>query len=60
MLSVIGQPVPRLLAPQEDKVITPMARITTNNKIFFMLLWGLIRVFSFFALQIYRSFTFWL
>jgi hypothetical protein len=60
MLSVIGQPVPRLLAPQEDKVITPMARITANNKIFFMLLWGLIRVFSFFVLQIYRSFTFWL
>jgi hypothetical protein len=36
-LSVIGQPVPRLLDPQEDKVITVVAIIIANNKIFFML-----------------------
>jgi len=55
MLSVIGHPVPRLLAPQEDKVMTHVAIITANNKIFFMLLGFL--VFLFFAMQIYRSFA---
>jgi hypothetical protein len=47
MLSVIGQPVPLLLAPQEDKVMTVVAIIIANNKIFFMLFWVYLSIFYF-------------
>ena len=37
LLATIGHPVPRLLAPQEVKVMIPVVRMIANNKIFFML-----------------------
>jgi hypothetical protein len=48
MLSVIGHPVPRLLAPQDDRVMTHVTIITANNKIFFMLM-GFDLIFSIFC-----------
>ena len=55
MFSVIGQPVPLLLAPQDDSRISPEVIRITNNKIFFILC-GFIDFASTVALQIYRSF----
>ena len=56
MPSVPGQPVPLLLAPQEDKRITPVQIMSTNNKIFFIM-GVLFDCISNFALQIYISFS---
>jgi hypothetical protein len=55
MFSVIGQPDPLLLAPQDDSRISPEVMRNTNNKIFFILC-GFIEFTSKVALQIYRSF----
>lgn len=55
MFSVIGQPVPLLLAPQEDKRIRPELIRTANIKIFFILN-ALVDFTSSLALQIYKSF----
>jgi len=36
IFSVIGQPVPLLLAPQEDRSMSPVLIKNTNIKIFFI------------------------
>jgi len=56
MFSVPGHPVPLLLAPQEDNSATPVARMITYNKIFFIM-WVLFDCISNFALQIYITFA---
>ena len=55
MFSVIGQPVPLLLAPQEDRSMSPALIRNANNKIFFIFN-GLDDTTSSLALQIYKSF----
>jgi hypothetical protein len=39
MPAVPGQPVPLLLDPQEDNIITPAVSMIANNKIFFITMW---------------------
>ena len=55
IFSVIGQPVPLLLAPQEDRMISPEVMRNTNNKIFFIFS-GFIDCALNLALQIYNCF----
>jgi len=56
MFSVIGQPVPLLLAPQEDRRMRPELIRTANIKIFFIFN-GLVYSTPSLALQIYKSFA---
>jgi len=55
MFSVIGQPVPLLLAPQEDRSMSPVLIKNTNIKIFFIFN-GLDDFTSKLDLPIYKSF----
>jgi hypothetical protein len=55
IFSVIGQPVPLLLAPQDDSKISPAVMSIDSNKIFFIFS-GFIDFTSNLALQIYKSF----
>jgi len=38
MPAVPGQPVPLLLDPQDEKIITPALSMMANNKIFFIIM----------------------
>jgi hypothetical protein len=55
IFSVIGQPVPLLLAPQEDRSMSPVLIRNANIKIFFIFN-GLDDFTSKLDLQIYKSF----
>ena len=57
ILSVMGQPVPRLLAAQEDINSTPLESRITNNKIFFIMLGFIEGIFNFASKDTNRSYA---